>query len=100
MKRNSRPPMSASDPIEPFEMFSQHLSLLQIYVFNQAYLVQNTPHIIEAILSLMSIIDEDEDAEQIDVIESRLKSVYSAALKYMESHRDRLILMGLTHIYT
>ena len=84
--------------IELYEMFSQHLNLLQIYVFDQAYLVPNSPQIMEAIVSLMCIIHEDEDAKQMvvkDVMESQLKSVYSAALKYLDSHRDRLILKGL-----
>ena len=79
-------------------MFCQHLNLLQIYVFNQAYLVPNTPHIVEVILSLTSIIDDNEDVKETivkDVTESRLKDLYSKALKYMDSHRDRLILKGL-----
>ena len=44
--------------IELYDIFCQHLNVLQMYVFNQAYLVPNTPHIVEVILSLTSIIDE------------------------------------------
>ena len=84
--------------IELYEIFSQHLNLLQMYVFSEAYLVPNTPHVLQLILSLTSIVDENEHAKEAvvkGVAENRLKNLYSAALKYMDSHRDRLILKGL-----
>ena len=53
-----------------------------MYVFSEAYLVPNTLHLLEVILSLTSMTDENEHVRETvikDVTESRLKDLYSAA---------------------
>ena len=84
--------------MELYQIFSRHLNLLQIYIYNQAYLVPNTPNVEQLILTLTSIVTNEESAKDTivrEVAESRLKEVYSPALKYMDTHRDQLILKGL-----
>ena len=50
------------------------------------------------VLTLTSIISSEESGKETvvrDVAERRLKEVYAPALRYMDSHRDRLVLKGL-----
>ena len=84
--------------IQLYDMFSNHLNLFQVYFFSNAYLVPNTPHVLDVVLSLTSIMDESDNVKETvvrEVTESRLKDLYSAALTYMDTHRDRLVLKGL-----
>ena len=81
--------------IELYEIFCKHLSLSQVYVFNRAYLVQNTPGLnLDAVVnSLNQMIDKDDIVKEIT--EQRLKELLLPAMRYMDTPRDKLVLKGL-----
>ena len=41
--------------IELYKIFSQHLNIVQVYMFSRVYLIPNTPNLKEILLSLTSI---------------------------------------------
>ena len=81
--------------IELYEIFCKHLSISQLYVFNQAYLVQNIPgsNLDAVVNSLSHIIDKDAVVK--DITKQRLQDLLLPSLRYMDSPRDRLVLKGL-----
>ena len=79
--------------LQLYEIFSQHLNIVQVYMFSRAYLVPNTPNLKEILLSLISI--SHDEAIVKDIVSERLKDIYVPALMYMDSHRDKQILKGL-----
>ena len=84
--------------MEFYQLFSQHLNLLQICIFNQAYIIPNSPNLENMVLTLTSIISSEDSGKEVavmDVAEKWSKEVYTPALQYMDSHRDRLVLKEL-----
>lgn len=76
-----------------YEIFSQHLNIVQVYMFSRTYLVPNTPNLKEILLSLISI--SHDEAIVKDIASGRLKDIYVPVLMYMDSHQDKQILKGL-----
>ena len=79
--------------MELYDIFSQHLNIVQVYMFSRAYIVPNTPSLKEILSSLISI--SHEEAIVKDFATEHLKDIYAPALVYMDSHRDRQVLKGL-----
>ena len=81
--------------IELYEIFCKYLSVSQVYMFRQAYLVQNAPESdLDAVMtSLNQMIDKDEIVKEIT--EQRLKELLLPAVKYMDTPRDKLVMKGL-----
>ena len=79
--------------MELYEVFSKHVNLAQIYMFNTAYLTQNTSNL-TAVISFITSVINSEDVVKSN-IQSQLKEKLPQMLKYLDSHRDRLVLKAL-----
>lgn len=79
---------------EYYEIFSRHLNLVQIYIFDTAYLFPNISdkfeHFIESVKNCI-------DTEQVlrSSITDRLKETFQLSLEYMDTHRDRQVAKAL-----
>ena len=81
--------------IELYEIFCKHLSISQLYVFNQVYLVQDIlgSNLDAVVNSLSHIIDKDAVVK--DITKQRLQDLLLPSLRYMDLPRDKLVLKGL-----
>ena len=81
--------------IELYEILCKHLSVSQVYIFNQAYLVQNTPgsNLNAVVSSLNQIIDKSVVVN--DITKQRLQDLLLPSLRYMDTPRDKLVLKGI-----
>ena len=76
--------------MELYQIFSHHLNFLQIYIYNQAYLIFNTPNVQQVILTLISIIYNEEsakDANVREVAETRLKTLLTCTEVHAQPQR-------------
>ena len=79
--------------MELYEIFSKHLNLAQIYMFNTAYLTQNTSNLTAVISSITSVINSEDIVKS--TIQDQLNEKFPQMLKYLDSHRDRQVLKAL-----
>ena len=79
--------------MELYEVFSKHLNLAQIYMFNMAYLTQNTLNLTAVISSITSVINFEDVVKS--SIQDQLKEKFPQMLKYLDSHHDRQVLKAL-----
>lgn len=80
---------------EYYEIFSKHLNLIQLYIFDIAYLLpNNTSGNME---SFIETIKESINCETMmhTTIMQRLEKLFQPALQYMDSHRDRQVVKAL-----
>ena len=76
-----------------YEVFSKHLNLAQIYMFNTAYLTQNPSNLTSVISSITSVINSKHVVKS--TIQDQLKEKFPQMLKYLDSHRDRQVIKAL-----
>ena len=83
---------SKKDSIEVYEMLCKYFNISQVYIFDQAFIVQNSDGMnLECCLqSISSAIDEDF------IVEKRLEDCLQGVFKqYVDTHRDKQVLKAL-----
>ena len=83
--------------MELYEVFAKHLNLAQIYLFQTAYLTENS-HNLPMLCSFMSsILTSSSQTESLvkAAVENRLKETFPSTLRYLDSHRDRQVLKAV-----
>lgn len=85
---------SKKDSIEVYEMLCKHFNISQIYIFDQAYIIQNSEgmDLDYCIKALNDAIDEDMIVKR---LEDRLQGVLKDMLRYIDTHRDRQVVKAL-----
>ena len=80
--------------VEYYEIFSKHLNLVQVYIFDTAYLLPNTCGNMEC---FVNTIQRSVNTGQIirENITDRLKELFQSSLEYMDTHRDRQVMKAL-----
>ena len=81
---------------ELYNVYSKHLNLVQVYIYNVAYLTYCPPG--SNVLRLLDTLKRLHLPEDIVVnsrIQERLKVTYGKALEYMDTHRDRQVLKAV-----
>ena len=78
-----------------YEIFSKHLNLIQVYLFDVAYLLPNTTT--GSIESFVDTIKGAVDTETIlhSSITDRIITLFQQSLQYMDTHRDRQVVKAL-----
>ena len=86
---------SKKDSIEVCEMLCKYFNISQVYIFDQAFIVQNSDGMnLECCLqSISSAIDEDFIVKK--RLEDRLQGVFKSVLQYVDTHRDKQVLKAL-----
>ena len=86
---------SKKDSIEVYEMLCKYFNISQVYIFDQAFIVQNSDGMnLECCLqSISSAIDEDFIVKK--RLEDRLQGVFKSMLQYVDTHRDKQVLKAL-----
>ena len=79
--------------LELYEILSKHLNLAQIYMFDTAYLTENSTNLATITTSIRSTIDVEHIVKE--KVQDHLNDVFPTALKYLDSHRDRQVLKAL-----
>ena len=79
---------------EYYEIFSKHLNLIHVYIFDTGYLlpdgwgrVEKFIHTIKSIANTNDILNK--------TINDRLKCIFQSSLEYMDTHRDRQVVKAL-----
>ncbi len=79
---------------EYYEMFSRHLNLIQVYIFDTGYLLPNTGSKIESFIDAIKSTVNKEDILH-KAVSDRLNGLVQSSLEYMDTHRDRQVLKSL-----
>ena len=79
--------------LELYEILSKHLNLAKIYMFDTAYLTENSTNLAMITTSIGSTIDVERIIKE--KVQDHLNGVFPTALKYLDSHRDRQVLKAL-----
>ena len=76
-------------------MLCKYFNISQVYIFDQAFIVQNSDGMnLECCLqSISSAIDEDFIVKK--RLEDRLQGVFKSMLQYVDTHRDKQVLKAL-----
>ena len=79
---------------EYYEIFSKHLKLSQLYIFNNAYLVPNTSSNVTRLVDTIKSCVNKEDILH-ELFTDRIKDIFQSSLQYMDSHRYRQVAKAL-----
>ena len=77
-----------------YDIFSKHLNIIQIYVCDKAYLVHTDSRNVNRLLNSL-VKDINVDAVVNGRAKERLENVFKTSLQYMDTHRDKKVLIGL-----
>ena len=79
---------------EYYEIFSKHLNLIQIYIFDTGYLLPDAWGRVEKFIHTIKSIANPNDILN-KTINDRLKCIFQSLLEYMDTHRDRQVVKAL-----
>lgn len=77
--------------IEIFEILTKHLNVLQIYIWEKAFLMENRASRLQDVVNnVKKIFDSFDVRSQLNAhIEDKIGDYYRTALKYLDTKRDR-----------
>jgi len=79
---------------EIYDILNKHINLIQVYIQGKAYLIENTGSQIPSLLdTISSMIDEESIINK--HTEERLQEIFSDALQFLDTARDRQVLKGI-----
>ena len=79
---------------EYYEIFSRHLNIIQVYIFDIGYLLPNTSGRIESFIDTIKSTVNREDILH-KAITDHLQGLVQSSLEYMDTHGDRTVLKAL-----
>ena len=81
---------------ELYNVYSKHLNLVQVYVYNVAYLTYCPPGSnVLRLLDTLKCLNLPEDIVVNTRVQEHLNVTYGKALEYMDTHRDRQVLKAV-----
>ena len=81
---------------EYYEIFSKYLNIIQVYIFETAYLVShNTNRLKHFIQTIKNIVDTEIQGNLNQCVVDRLRELIPSSLEYMDTHRDRQVVKAL-----
>ena len=78
--------------IEYYELFSEHLNVVQVYMFGTAFFILTSSTNVQIIVKCLG--DAKDEEVVIKKVERTLQD-FKVALQYMDSHRDRQVIKAL-----
>lgn len=79
---------------EYYEIFSKHLNIVQVYIFDTGYLLPHGGYKLEHFIeTIKKTVNTDRDLHA--TIRDRLQQLLPMSLQYMDTHRDKQVVKAL-----
>lgn len=77
-----------------YEIVSKHLNFVQVYINGKGYFIENRG---SEVMKLLHTIERAVNSQKMinDHVKEKLQGIYSKALKYIDTPRDRQLLKGI-----